>query len=359
MPDGRQRFRAPARVNLIGGQVDYHEGIVVSMAIDREVVVTTRPRTDDRVVARSSDLDGTVDVDAGGADDPATVAPAWGRPIAALTRTLAAPGRVPAGADLHVTSSIPIGAGLSSSAAFEVAVALALDAAAGYARGALDTARAAQTAEHLALGVPCGIQDQLTSLAGRRGAAVRIDCRTFDVDAIPLPNDVGVVVVHSGVARTLAGSGWSQRREESFVVARELGLDVLRDARPDQVRNAPRGRHVVNEIERVRRFGDALRAGDIDALGPLLLASHASSRDDMQVSIPELDLLVDALVAHGALGARLTGGGFGGCVVALVPRDRAEAIAADAARAYATRSGREPTAWVVAPAAGAGPVSSS
>jgi galactokinase len=352
MPE--RRFRAPARVNLIGGQVDYHEGIVVGMAIDRDVVVAAEPRTDGRVVARSADLDGVVDVAAGGSDEPAAVAPAWGRPVAGVVRALATHGCTPVGATLAVSSTVPIGAGLSSSAAFEVAVTLALCDVAAISLTPPEIARLAQRAEHIALGVPCGIQDQLTSLAGRPGHAVRLDCRTLDIEPLPWPDTVGVVVVHSGVARTLEGSPWLERRADSFGVAERLGLRVLRDARLEQVAGEPRGRHVVSEIARADQFADALRAGDVTALAPLLLASHASSRDDMQVSIPELDALVEELVDAGAYGARLTGGGFGGCVIALVPAEGAHAIATRAADAYARRTQRTPTPWVVSPAAGAG-----
>jgi len=158
------------------------------------------------------------------------------------------------------------------------------------------------------------------------------------------------------VARTLEGSPWQQRRTDSFAVAAALGLPVLRDARAEQVADAPRGRHVVSEIARVVEFADALRAGELDALGPLMLASHASSRDDMEVSVPELDVLVEALVQAGAYGARLTGGGFGGCVVALVPVVDADEIAARAVAEYRSRTGREPTAWNVAASDGAGAV---
>jgi galactokinase len=355
MPESR--FRAPARVNLIGGQVDYHEGIVVSMAIDRDVVVDVAPRRDGRIVARSQTLDGVVDIAADASDDPRAVEPPWGRAVAGVVRVLADHGVRVEGAELEIASAIPIGAGLSSSAAFEVAVALALtDARPDPRLTTLDVARLAQQAEHLALGVPCGIQDQLTSLTGRRDCAVRIDCRTFEVEPIRIPDSVGVVVVHSGVARTLEGSPWQQRRAESFAVAAELGLEVLRDASPEQVAGRPRGRHVVNEIARVREFADALRMGDVGTLGGLMLASHASSRDDMEVSIPELDALVDALVRAGAYGARLTGGGFGGCVVALVPRGDAAAIAERATTDYREQTGRVPTAWIVAAADGAGRV---
>ncbi len=163
-----------------------------------------------------------------------------------------------------------------------------------------------------------------------------------------------MLVVHSGVARTLEGSPYARRRAESIAVGEQLGLRALRDATFEQVRDEPRGRHAVTEMARVRAFGDALRAGDLDALGPLMLASHASSRDDMEVSTPDLDTLVECLVDAGAPGARLTGAGFGGCIVALVPAARADAIASDATAAYRARTGREPTPWIVDAADGAG-----
>src|SRR5262245_54332804 len=196
-------FRAPARVNLIGGQVDYHEGIVVGIAIDRDVVVSCEPRDDARIVATSESFPGVVDVAADGSTDPATVEPAWGRAVAGVARVLAERGRDPVSATLRVTSTIPAGAGLSSSAAFEVAVALALADRAALSLPDHELAVAAQTAEHIALGVPCGIQDQLTSIAGAPGHAVRIDCRTLEIDLVPFPPAIGVVVIHSGVERTL------------------------------------------------------------------------------------------------------------------------------------------------------------
>ena len=352
MPD---RFRAPGRVNLIGGQVDYHEGWVVSMAIDRDVVVTARARADGRVVARSDELTGIVDISADGSDDPGAVQPAWGRVVGGVTRVLAELGRAAVGADISITSTVPIGGGLSSSAAFEVAVALALCDVAGLAPAPRDLALAAQRAEHVATGVPCGTQDQLASVFGQAGHALLLDCRSLEIEALLLPPELRVLVVHSGVPRTLEGSPYAQRRAESIEVGRSLGLRALRDATLEQVRDHPRGRHAVTEMARVRAFADALRTGDIDALGPLMLASHASSRDDMEVSTPELDALVECLVGAGALGARLTGAGFGGCVVALVPVGRADAIASAATAAYRESTGREPTAWIVHAADGAGP----
>jgi galactokinase len=355
MPDVVRRFRAPGRVNLIGGQVDYHEGWVVSMAIDRDVVVTAHPRPDGRISARSHDLDGVVDVAADGRGDPRAVVPAWGRAVAGVAYVLADLGRAAVGADLEVTSTVPIGGGLSSSAAFEVAVALALCDVAGFELDPLSLALAAQRSEHVATGVPCGTQDQLSSVFGRAGHSLLIDCRTLDIEPLPLPESLRVLVVHSGVPRTLERSPYAQRRAESIAVGERLGVRALRDATFEQVRDDPRGRHAVTEMERVRAFGDALRAGDASALGPLMLASHASSRDDMDVSIPELDVLVESLVDAGAHGARLTGAGFGGCVVALVPAARAGAIADAATASYRLRTGRAPIAWIVGAADGAGP----
>jgi galactokinase len=349
-------FRAPGRVNLIGGHVDYHEGWVVPMAIDRDVVVAVRPRADGRVVARSLDLDGVVDVSARGTEHAASVEPAWGRIVAAVAHVLSGAGRSPVGADVAVASTLAIGGGLSSSAAFEVAIAVALSDVAGLEQPVTELALATQRAEHLATGVPCGVQDQLAALCGVEGHALLLDCRTLEFEPIAIPAAARVVIVHSGVPRTLAGSPWATRRAEALALAERLGLRVLRDATFEQVRDEPRGRHVVSEMARVLEFATALRAGDVERLGACMLAGHASLRDDMEVSTPELDALVDALVAAGAYGARLTGGGFGGCVVALAPADRAGEITDDACARYQAGTGRVPVPMVVRAAAGAGPL---
>ena len=347
-------YRAPGRVNLIGGQVDYHEGFVVSMAIDRDVQIIAAKRSDGRITARSGEYEGTVDVAADGSDDPSKIEPEWGRVIGGVAHVLADMGRAAVGVSLEIGSAVPIGAGLSSSAAFEVACALALCDVAHFHCEGHELAFAAQRAEHFATGVPCGVQDQLACVEGRAGHVLFIDCRTFDVEPLPLPEELAVVIVHSGVPRVLAQTPYAARRAETFAVAEQLGLRVLRDATLEQVRDIPRGRHAVTEMQRVREFAAALRRRDFHTLGSLMLASHASSRDDMQVSTSELDILVQCLCDAGAFGARLTGGGFGGCIVGLVPAPRAKEIARVASDRYHDTTGRDPKSWVVRPADGAG-----
>lgn len=346
--------RAPGRVNLLGGHVDYHEGRVAAMAIDRDVVIGVRPTTDGRVTVRSLDLKGTVDVAADGATEPRGVEPAWGRSVAGVVGTLARAGRPAVGIDAVVSTNLEIGAGLSSSAAFEVAIALALGSAAEWSTDVRSLALACQRAEHDATGVPCGIQDQLVALAGVSGHALVIDCRDLAIEVLPFPPGIAVLVVHSGVPRTLEGSQWAARRAETEAAAARLGLRVLRDAQPADVADHPRARHVVAEMTRVTEFAEALRHGDVDALGNLMRAGHASLRDDMGVSTPELDALVECLIDAGAFGARLTGGGFGGCAVALVPEERARSIAEHVSTDYRTRTHREPRPFLVRAAAGAG-----
>ena len=350
-------FRAPGRGNLIGDHTDYNDGFVLPAALEQECVVRVLSRRDGRVRLRSGDARGVVEVAADGSSEPSEVEPRWGRYAAGVVRTLAELGRPAAGLDAVVSSTVPLGSGLSSSAAFEVSVALALCDAARFEVPLLDLARACRRAEEIATGVPCGIMDQLASLAGRRDHALLIDCRSLDVEPIPIPTALAVLVVHSGVSRGLAGSAYAERRRSCEAIAARLGLSALRDASPEQVAGEPRARHVVSENARVLHAARALRAGELAALGPLLLESHASLRDDFEVSTPELDALVEALVDAGAAGARLTGAGFGGCVVALAERDRAEQILETACVQYRATTGREPRGFVCRPADGAGPLS--
>ena len=195
--------------------------------------------------------------------------------------------------------------------------------------------------------------DQLCSLFGVEDHALLLDCRSLDITPVALPPHLAVLVVHSGQARTLVGSEYADRRAACEAAAARVGVDSLRDATLAQVQDDPIARHVVTENERVLAFVDALGQNDTAALGPLLLASHASLRDDFAVSTPELDVLVELLVANGALGARLTGAGFGGCVVALVERDRVKQCAETTAAEYQQRTGLEPRPFVVRAVAGA------
>lgn len=350
-------FRAPGRVNLIGDHTDYNDGFVLPLAIGRECRVASEPRDDGRVRLRSTHA-GMADVDiaADGSEEPGAVEPEWGRYAAGVVRTLAARGREPVGIEAVVSSTVPPGAGLSSSAALEVSIALALCDAAGLELDRAELARACQEAELVATGVPCGIMDQLTSVAGRRGHALLIDCRSLEVEPVPLPDHLAVLVVHSGVSRRLEGSAYAERRAACEAVAARLGIPALRDATPEQVAGEPRARHVVSENARVLAAAEALAAGDGVRVGRLLTESHASMRDDFEISTPELDALAASLEGAGALGARLTGGGFGGCVVALVPARDVDRVARAASASYRALTGLEPMPLICRAADGAGRV---
>jgi galactokinase len=362
VPRGPARsFRAPGRVNLIGDHTDYNEGFVLPVALQLECVVHARPRVDPVVSVRSSDVEGGAEVElaADGSVEPSSVEPSWGRYAAGVLRVLAERGRPATGIDATVVSTVPPGAGLSSSAALEVALALALCDAASFSLPPTELALACQRAELIATGVPCGIMDQLTSLAGRSGHALLIDCRSLAVEPISLPDGLAPVVVHSGMPRALADSAYGERRRSCEAAAARLGLSSLRDATLEEVRDDPRARHVVSENERVRRAARALAAGDGPALGSLLTASHASLRDDFEVSTPELDALAAGLLDAGALGARLTGAGFGGCVVALAPTANAERMLSAATARYRAETGLQPVSFVARAADGAGPLPGS
>jgi galactokinase len=350
-------LRAPGRVNLIGDHTDYNDGFCLPLAIDRECVVRGGPNATRRVTVRSEEVAGPVDVAADGSDDPASIEPKWGRFVAGVVRALRDLGRDPIGFDGTVSSSVPAGSGLSSSSALSVALTLAIAEAADFDWDDLrEVAQAALDAEVLATGVPGGLMDQLCSLFGVADHAVLLDCRSLDITPVALPHTHAVLAVHSGLARTLAGSAYAERRAACEAAAARLGIPALRDATIDQVGDDPIARHVVTENQRVLDFVAALEHDDINALGPLLRASHASLRDDYRVSTPELDLLVDLLVDHGAIGARLTGAGFGGCVVALVQRNHADDCAAKTVAAYQEQTGHEPNAFVVHAVDGAGAV---
>ncbi len=351
---GARWFRAPGRVNLIGEHTDYNDGLVLPVAVDRSCVVAARPA--DAIRVRSLDAGTVVDLEPDGRFDAAQVRPQWGRYVAGVVHELAAVGRPAVGMEAVLASDVPLGAGLSSSAALEVACAVALVALSDWTVTPAALAEACRRAEELATGVPCGIMDQLASVAGVAGHALLVDCRTLDVRPVRLPAGLAVLVVHSGVARSLDASAYAERRRACEELARRLGLPALRDATGSQVADEPLGRHVVSENARVLQASEALEEGDLDRLGHLLGASHASLRDDFRVSTPELDVLVDELVRAGARGARLTGGGFGGCVVAVCDETEADAIARLATSGYADRTGLDPTPFRCRAVDGAGPL---
>jgi galactokinase len=346
--------RAPGRVNLIGEHTDYSDGWCLPVAIDRECRILVAPHAG-AVCARSAELPGAVVVSLDGRETAG--GPSWGRFVAGTVRALRAHGHVLAGADLSVSSSVPAGAGLSSSTALSVALTLALlpsDAPERDDRDAL--ARLALAAEVDATGVPGGLLDQMASLHGRPGHALLLDCRRLTVEPVPIPPDLAILVIHSGIERELAGSEYAARRAACEAAAARIGVAALRDATADQVGDDPIARHVVTENARVLACADALRAGDLDAVGAILLAGHASLRDDFRVSRPELDLLVELFVDHGALGARLTGAGFGGCVVGLARAEVASACLDATLAEYRQRSGRPGTGFRVTASRGAGAV---
>ncbi len=328
-----ERVRAPGRVNLIGDHTDYTGGLVFPLAIDRETTIDYRPA--DGIELTSVDEPQVVRFDHRHRPPPRSLTD-WGRYVAAVVAELA-PDRGLIG---RVQTSIPIGSGLSSSAALEVAVALAL----GFEGPPTELAELCRRAEHAATGVRTGIMDQLCIAAATEGCATLIDCHSLDITQVSLPPaDEVEIVVRFVAARTLEGSEYDTRVAEC-ARAEEL-LGPLRLARPESVVAIDdpviraRARHVVSENERVRAFARALEADDLVTAGAIMTDGHASLRHDYATSVPVMDAAVDELVATpGVLGARMTGGGFGGCVVALC------------------RPGTEVDGWRVTPVAGAGHV---
>jgi galactokinase len=297
--------RAPGRVNLIGEHTDYNGGWVLPMALELDCLVGYRPRPNGEVNVVSLDA-------------PDDIEP-W---TDALLEALAEEGREGVGVDAAVATNVPMGAGLASSGALSIALGLALNRVAGLALEPAVLAEACRRAEERATGVPCGVMDQMVAALGRPREPLLIDCRSASVETVALPADAAVVVVDSGVRRSLSDGRYAERRAACDAAAARLGLSSLREATPAQVADDPVARHVVSENQRVHRMVRALRAGDLEDAGAILTEGHRSLRDDFAVSTPEVDALVERLLGLGAWGARMTGGGFGGCVIALVARDR-------------------------------------
>jgi galactokinase len=325
-------FWAPGRVNLIGEYTDVAGGLVLPVALELGIRFEGRPA--ERIMLRSGGAPGHALAAADGSD--LGRATGWARYVAAVAAELADLGRPPVGLEGTLSSTLPAGAGLSSSAALEVAVATALCAVAGWVLEPLGLALACQGAELRAVGVPCGVMDQAASVLGRAGAAILLDTATLEHEPVALPGELALVVVDSGVSRTLEGSAYATRRRELDAALAALGGRDPRDLDADGLDLVEgldetlrrRLRHVVTENRRVRETVAALAAGDADLLRELFRAGHESLRVDLEVSIPALDRLVELALRHGAVAARMTGGGFGGAIVALAEADSAAALGA-------------------------------
>ena len=353
---------APGRVNLIGEHTDYNGGFVLPTAIPQRARVELALRTDGTVRAASRDVGATPETYAVGAEAPGRD---WLDYIQGATRVLRETGRDVPGFDLLLSSDVPVGSGLSSSAALLVALFRALREAVGFELSDVDVARLSQRVENEFVGAHVGIMDQMASSLAGGDAALFLDTRSLAYRRIPLPaSQVELAVVTSGVVHSHAHGGYNERRAQCEEAARRLGVGLLREldeagtdpgpalarlgALPDVLRR--RVRHVVTENARVVEAVAALESGDLERVGVLFAASHASMRDDYEVSVPEVDRLVALLTAEpGVCGARLTGGGFGGSVVAVCRPGEAAPAAARAAAALARETGRE--AAVLVPAA--------
>ena len=340
------RADAPGRVNLIGEHTDYHDGFVLPAVIPQRTRAMVHGRVDRRVRAWSSDGGPGIEEYTLGQE---TRGRGWLDYVQGLTVSLAARGVTVPGFDLWLDSSVPIGGGVSSSAALELSVLRALRARFVLPLDDVELARVGQAAETAFVGAPVGIMDQMASSLGRDGEALFLDTRTLAVERIPLPPGVALIVIASGVTHAHAGGEYATRRRESFDAATHLGVERLRDldtaalprlAGMDAVL-ARRARHIITENQRVLDAADALREGDPGTVGCLMNASHESMRDDYQISTPEIDLLVSLAQAEPSVfGARLTGGGFGGSIVALARADDAAIVAFRVLKHYEDAGGR-------------------
>jgi galactokinase len=348
------RAEAPGRVNLIGEHTDYNGGYVLPMAIPQRTRVELAPRADRTVRAWSAGLSGdapprTYDL---GAERPEGD---WLDYIQGVTQALRADGQPLRGFDLRIASDVPVGAGLSSSAALEVSLARGLRALFALELDDVRLALAGQRAENAFVGARVGVMDQMAASLADEATALFLDTRSLDFERVPLPAEAAIAVISSGVTHQHAGGEYNQRRRECEAACVRLGIAQLRDLLPDDLPRlaalpeplARRARHVVTENARVLEAVRALRRADAPELGRLFFASHASMRDDYEVSIPEIDLLVELGRADPEVhGARLTGGGFGGSVVFLTRAGAAPAAAARIARGYTGQCGRRPAVLV-------------
>jgi galactokinase len=360
-------FWAPGRVNLIGEHTDYNDGFVLPVAIDLGTVVAGAPRNDRRLRIHSLNVKQAIDLDL---DAPAGSRRGdWTDYVEGVARTLEVRGWRLTGANLALESNVPLGGGLSSSAALEMSVGLALLTLSGHDADPMELAHAGQDAEKDFAGTNCGIMDQCVAMLAREGHALLIDCRSLKATSVPVDDsNIALVVCDSGVRHSLATSEYNVRRAEcergtELLRALHPGIRSLRDIDEEALRDCQnrlpepigrRCRHVVSENARTEAAAEALRAGDLDLMGELMSISHRSLRDDYEVSCVELDLLVSiAEAVDGVLGARMTGGGFGGCTINLVRRDSVAEFQQRVWAEYNRATGRTPVTYIVKASSGA------
>jgi galactokinase len=353
-------IRAPGRVNLIGEHTDYNDGFVLPMAIDRAIWLALRKNPDRVVRVHSLDFDEAAEFSLNSLQRGIA---AWAEYLQGVAWALQEAGHTLAGWEGVFAGDIPIGAGLSSSAALEMAAARAFATVSGLPWDSAAMAKAGQRAENDWVGLNCGIMDQMISAGGRAGHALLIDCRSLACEAVPLPPDTAVVVLDTSTRRGLVDSAYNERREECEAAALFFGVPALRDVSLEQFqaragempeRIRCRARHVITEDERTLRAVETMRRGDAAALGQLMVASHDSLRDDYEVSSDELNkMVVCALEQDGCFGARMTGAGFGGCAVALVQTGAAEQFSSAVAACYQAAIGQQASIYICTAANGA------
>ena len=357
-------WAAPGRVNLIGEHTDYNDGFVMPFALAQRVTIAAAPRSDGRWTVTSLNQEDTATF---GREDLVPGRTGWSAYVAGVVWALEQAGHRVDGADLVLTSDVPVGAGLSSSAALECGVLTALADLSGLEIAPLERAKIARRAENDFVGAPTGLMDQAASILSVAGHALFFDCRSYADEpvALDLPGaGLELLVLDTNTPHALVDSEYADRRASCEEAARLLGVAALRDVEDldaalaqlaDEVM-ARRVRHVVTENGRVLAAAELLRAGRIGELGPLLDASHASMRDDFEITVPTVDLAVETAREQGALGARMTGGGFGGCIIALVPTGASDRVATAIAERFADAEFRPPAHFVAVPSAGAGRV---
>jgi len=356
---------APGRVNLIGEHTDYNDGFVFPMAIERQTVIVAKPRDDQRVTLRSEHADEPVTFEL--SPDLAPSEPSWANYVKGVVVGLLRQGMAMPGFDACISTTVPIGGGLSSSAAIEVAVATLGEHLTGQSLDPVQKALLCQQAEHEFANMPCGIMDQFISAMGQADHAMLLDCRSHQPRMVPLADpNVAVLIINSNKKHELTGSEYPERRAQCETAAQALGVKALRDVTMPQLIQAKgaldakvfqRAYHVVGENDRTERAAACMEAGDYEAMGELMFQSHTSMQGAFEITIPEIDALV-ALAEErkgrgGVFGSRMTGGGFGGCTVTLVRTDKAAEITRHIAVSYYQQTGIEPTCFVTRPAAGA------